>query len=152
MPASISPGIIAAANSVPTELVEDVGQQNEDEARRNDLTERAGGADRAAGKALVVAAPQHPGQGEEAERHDRGADDAGGRAHQHADQDDADAKAAAQRAGGMADHIHQVFGEPRALQHHAHEDEERDGEQRGVGDDAEDAMRQQVEQQVPKPR
>ena len=112
MPASIRPGIIAAANSVPTDSFMDVGQQNQDQARRNDLTERAGRADHAAGQALVVAAPQHARQRQQAERHHGGADDAGGRAHQHADQDDADAEPAAQRAGEMTDHVHQVFGQP----------------------------------------
>ncbi len=128
-------------------FVQDIGQQNQDQARRDDLAERAGGADHAAGQALVVTAPQHAGQREQPERHHRGADDAGGRAHQHADQHDADAEAAAQRAGGMADHVHQVLGQPRPLQHHAHEDEQRDRQQRRVGDHAEDAVRQQIEQQ-----
>ena len=49
--------------------------------------------------------------------------------------------------GEMADHLHQVLGQPRFLQHHAHEHEQRHGDQRVVGDDAEDAVRQQVEQQ-----
>ena len=48
----------------------------------------------------------------------------------------------------MADHLHQVFGELGFLQHHAHEDEERDREQRGIGDDAEDAARKQIEQKA----
>ena len=138
---------MAAANSVPTELVEDVGQQDEDQAGRDDLSERAGGADGAAGQPLVVAAPEHAGQRQQPERHHGGADDPGGRAHQHADQDNADAEPAAQRAGGVADHIHQVFCQPGAFQHHAHEDKERDREQGRIGDDAEDAVRQQVEQQ-----
>ena len=128
-------------------LIEDVGEQDQDQARRDDLAERAGGADDAAGQPLVVAAPQHAGQRQQAERHHGGADDAGGRAHQHADQDDADAEPAAQRAGGVADHVHQVLGQPGSLQHHAHEDEQRDREQRRIGDDAEDAVRQQIEQQ-----
>ena len=96
--------------------------------------------------ARVVAAPQHAGQRQQAERHDGGADDAGGRAHQHADEDDADAEPAAQRAGGEPDHVHQLFGELGFLQHHAHEHEQRNGEQRVIGHHAEDAVRQQVEQ------
>ena len=147
MPASIRPGIIAAANSVPTDWFRMSASR---------IRIRLGGmiwpsvpeaqivpqASR-----LVVAAPQQGRQREQAERDDGGADDAGGRAHQHADQDDADAHAAAQAAGEMADHVHQVFGELGFLQHHAHEDEQRDGEQRVVGRHAEDARRQQVEQQ-----
>ena len=106
-----------------------------------------GGADDAAGEPLVVAAPQQGRQRQQSERHDRGADDAGRGAHQHADQDDADAEPAAQAAGGVRDHLHQVFGQPRFLEHHPHEHEQRHRDQRVVGDDAEDAVRQQVEQQ-----
>ena len=82
--------------------VEDVGEQDQDQARRDDLAERARGADDAAGEPVVVAAPQQCRQRQQSERHDRGADDAGGGAHQHAHQDDADAKPAAQAAGERA--------------------------------------------------
>ena len=147
MPASIRPGIIAAANKRADRFVEDVGEQDQDQARRDDLPERAGCADRPAGKPLVVAAPQQRRQRQQPERHHGRADDAGRRAHQHADNNDADAEAAAQLAGGMRDHLHQVFGQPRFFQHHAHEHEQRHGDQRVVRDHAEDAVGQQIEQQ-----
>ena len=143
----MSPGIIAAANNVPTDwLVMSASR----------IRIRLGGMIWPSvpdaqivphAKSLVVAAPQHAGQREQTERHHGGADDARGRAHQHADQDDADAEPAAQRAGDMADHVHEVFGESGAFQHHAHEHEQRDREQRRVRDHAEDATRQQIEQQ-----
>ena len=94
----------------------------------------------------MVAAADQGRQRDEAERDDGRADDAGGGPHQHADYDDADAHAAAQAAGQMADDIHQVVGDLGFLQHHAHEDEQRDGNQRVVGRHAIDAGRQQVEQ------
>ena len=127
-------------------LAEDVGQQDQDGAGRDDLAERARRADRAARGRQVIAAPHQGRQRDEAERDDGGADDAGGGAHQHADQDDADAHAAAQTAGQMADDVHQVVGDLGFLQHHAHEHEQRDGDQRVVGGHAVDARRQQIEQ------
>ena len=51
-----------------------------------------------------------------------------------------------QRAGGKPDHVHQFLGELGFLQHHAHEHEQRNGEQRVVRHHAEDAVRQQIEQ------
>ena len=128
-------------------FVEDVGEQDQDQARRDDLAQRAGGADDAAGQALVVATPQQRRQSEQAERYDRGADDAGGGAHEHADDDDADTEPATQVSGRMRDHVHQIFGELGFLQHHAHEDEQRHGDQRVVRHHAEDAAWKQIEQQ-----
>ena len=127
-------------------LAKDVGQQDQDGAGRDDLAERTRGADGAACGRQVIAAPHQGRQRDEAERDDGGADDAGGGAHQHADQDDADAHAAAQPAGQVADHVHQVVGDLGLLQHHAHEHEQRDGDQRVVGGHAVDACRQQIEQ------
>ena len=128
-------------------LVHDVGQQDQDQARRNDLTQRAGRADHAAGQTLVVAAPQHTGERQQTERHHRGADDARSRAHQHADQDDPDAEPPAQRPSQMTDHVHQILGQPRSFQHHPHEHEQGDRKQRRIGHDAKQAVRQQVEKQ-----
>ena len=62
-------------------------------------------------KAFIVATPQQRRQRQQAKRHHRGADDARGRAHEHADDNDADAEPSAQIAGGMRDHLHQVFSE-----------------------------------------
>ena len=42
--------------------------------------------------------------------------------------------------------LQQILGDARALQHHAHEDEERNGEQHVVGHDAVDARRQRREE------
>ena len=48
----------------------------------------------------------------------------------------------------MADDVEQVLGEARLLEHHAHEDEERDRQPLVVGDDAVDARRQQMEERL----
>ena len=126
----------------------DVRQQDQHQARRDDLAQRARGADRAAGDRRVVAAPQQRGQRQQPERDHGGADDAGGGAHQHAHADDAQRHAAAQAAGQVADHVEQVFGQARLLQHHAHEHEQRDRQPLVVGHHAVDARRQQVEQRL----
>ena len=147
MPASIRPGIIAAANSVPTDSLRMSASRIRIRLGGMIWPERAGGADDAAGQALVVAAAQQRRQREQAERHDGGADDAGGGAHEHADDDDADAEPATQISGRMRDHVHQIFGELGFLQHHAHEDEQRHGDQRVVRHHAEDAAWKQIEQQ-----
>ena len=127
-------------------LAEDVGQQDQDGAGRDDLAERAGGTDGAAGGGQVIA-PAHQGrQRDQSQRDDGGADDACGGAHQHADQNDADPHAAAQAARQVADDVHQVVGDLGLLQHAAHEHEQRDGDQGVVGGHAVDAGGQQVEQ------
>ncbi len=89
-----------------------------------------------------------PGQREQTERDHGRADNAGRGAEQHADEHDADAEAAAHRARQMPDHLHQVFRELRLFQHHAHEHEQRNGEQSRIGDDAENAAGKQIEQQA----
>ena len=60
--------------------------------------------------------------------------------------DDRNAKPAAQRAEQPAHGLEQFLGDARALQHHAHEDEHRDGEQHLVGHHAIDAPRQRAEE------
>ncbi len=128
---------------------QDVGQQDQDQAGRDDLAQGAGGADGAAGQALVVAAPNQGAERQQADGDDRGADDARRRPHQHADDDDGKAHAAAHPSHGMADDVDQVLGHAGFLQHHAHEDEQRQGQQGVIGDDAVNAPRQQAEQAGP---
>jgi hypothetical protein len=77
---------------------------------------------------VVVA--QHRGQRDQAHGDDGRADDAGGRGEQRADEDDRNAKAARHRAEQLRHGHQQVFGDLRALQHDAHEDEQRDGDER----------------------
>ena len=65
-----------------------VAQHDEDERGRDDLAERAGGADRPAGERGAVAAPEHGRQREQPHGHDRRADDAGRGGEQRADHAD----------------------------------------------------------------
>ena len=127
-------------------IAELVAEQHQHRRRREDLRQRRGRRDRAGGKRLVVAVPQHGRQHDQAHRHRRSADDAFGGGEQHADEDHRNAKAARQRAEQPAHGFQQILGDARALQHHAHEDEERDGEQHVVGHDAENALRQRAKE------
>src|SRR3546814_10232729 len=72
--------------------------------------------------------------------------DAGGGGEQRADQDDRHAETAAQAAEQPAHGLQQLLGDAAVLQHHAHEDEQRNGDQDVVGDDAEDALAERAEQ------
>ncbi len=71
----------------------------------------------------MIAAPEQRRQRQHPEGDDGRPDNAGGRAHQYAEQDDADAHAAAQAAREMADHVHQLVGDARFVQRHPHEHE-----------------------------
>ena len=127
-------------------LTENIGQQNQHQARRNDLPQGARCADGAAGHAGFVAAAQQHWQGQQANGHHGGADDAGGGAEQHADQHDGQAHAAVQAAHGLADRLQHVLGDFGFLQHHPHKRKQRYRQQRVVADHAEHARRQQAEQ------
>ena len=59
---------------------------------------------------------------------------------------DRDAKPAAQRTEQPGHGLEQFLGDLRTLQHHAHEDEQRDRQQHLVGHHPEDALRQRAEQ------
>ena len=127
-------------------IVELVAEQHQHGRGRQDLRERRGRRHRAGGEALVVAVAQHRRQRDQRDGDDGGADHALGGGEQHADQHDRDAEAAGQRAEQPAHRFEQILGDARALQHHAHEDEQRDREQHRVGHHAEDALRQRVEE------
>ena len=129
-------------------LAHDVGQQDDQEARRNDLPERARGADRAARQRRVIAAREQFRQRDQPDGHHGRPDDAGRGPHEHPDDDDGDRHPAGPVAGQMPHHVDRALGDARLLQQHAHEDEQRDRQQRVVGDHAEDAGRQQVEDHV----
>ena len=60
--------------------------------------------------------------------------------------DDGDRQPAAQRAEQPPHGLQQVLGDAGALEHDAHEDEQRNGDQHVRGHDAEDALAQRAEQ------
>ncbi len=123
-----------------------VAEQHQHRRGRKDLRQRRGRRDRAGREPLVVAEAQHRRQHDQAHGHRGGADDAFCRSQQHADDRDRDAEAAGQRAEQPAHGLQQLFGNARALEHHAHEDEQRNRQQHIVGHDAEDALRQRAKE------
>ncbi len=67
-------------------------------------------------------------------------------AEQRADQDHRIGEPAAHRPEQLAHGVEQVLGEAAAFEDRAHEGEERDRQQQLVGGDAEDALRQRLQQ------
>ncbi len=83
---------------------------------------------------------QHRRQGHQPHGDDGGADDAGRRGKKRADEEDREAEPAAHGAEQAGAGVDQFLRDARALQHHAHQHEERDGDQHVVGHDAVDAL------------
>jgi hypothetical protein len=108
----------------------------------NDLRQRSGSGNDAGGEFGVVAVAQHDRQRDQTHRDHRGGDDAGRRGEQRADEDHRKGQAATQRPEKLADGIEQILGHARSFEDQPHEGEERDGQQRVVVHDAEDAVRQ----------
>jgi len=127
----------------------DVAQQDQDHAGREDLAERAGGADRPRDELLVVAAAEHRRQRDQAHRDHARPHDARGGGEDGAHDDDGDGDAAAQPAEEQRHRLEQLLREPGLLERHAHEDEEGHGEQGEVRHRAPDAERQEVEEGQP---
>jgi len=123
-----------------------IGQDDEHQRGRDDLRERAGRRDDARRKTAVVAVAQHDGQRDQPHRDDRSRDHAG-RGRQHgAHQHDGDGQAALDRTEELSDGLEQILGHARSLEDQAHQREEGNGQQRVVGDDAEDPLRQGLEE------
>ena len=123
-----------------------VGHHDQHQARRDDLRQRARGRDHPGGDAPVIAVAQHDRQRDQAHRDHRCRHHAGGRGQQRAHEDDGIGEAAADRPEHLADGIEQILGHAAAFQDQAHEGEERDRQQRVVRHDAEDALRQCLDQ------
>ncbi len=127
----------------PAELV---GENDEHERGRDDLGDRARRGDDAGRKPRVVAVAQHDRQRDHAHGDDRGSDRAGDGAENGADEDDRVGKAAWNAAEELAGAFEKVLGQTASLQNRTHEGEEGNGEQQIVGDDAEDAKRQGLQE------
>jgi len=123
-----------------------VGQHNQNDGWRYDLRQRAGGGDDAGCQSLVVTVAQHHRQRDQAHGNDRCGDHAGGGGEQAADQNHRVGKTAAHRAEQLADGVEQVFGHAGAFEDQAHEGEEGNCQQRGIGNNAVDALRQGLHQ------
>ena len=111
-----------------------VAEQDQHDGGRNDLAQRARGGDRAGGELGRIATFEHGRQGQQAHRHHGGADNAGRGRQQRADNDDGYAQPAAHGAKQGPHRFEQFLGNARFLQHHAHEDEERNGDEDGAID------------------
>ncbi len=131
---------------VANRTAELVGHDDQDEARRNDLGERAGGGDHAGREPPIVAVAQHDRQRDQPHGDNRGGDDAGGRREQRADDDHCEGEAAAHRPEELSDRVEQLLRHSGALQNEAHEGEEGYGEQRVVAHHTENAIRQDLEE------
>ena len=106
-----------------------VAQQHQHDGGRDDLSQRARRCDRAGCQARIIAALEHGRQGEQAHGDDGGADNAGRSGQQGAHDHNGNAQAAAHRSEECTHGLEQFFGDLGLFQHHAHEDEERDGHQ-----------------------
>ncbi len=123
-----------------------IGHDDEHQARRDDLRQRAGSGDGAGGQTPVVAVAQHDGQRDQPHGDDRGGDHAGGGGEQGADDHHRQGKSAAHRPEELADGVEQVLRHARSFQHQPHEGEERHGEQRLVAHHGEEAIGQRLEE------
>ena len=107
-----------------------VGQDDQNDRRRDDLPECAGCGDRTGCQLLGIVVAQHGRQRDQTHRDDRGTDDAGGGGEQRAHKHHRYAEATRDRAEQLRHGDQQILGDFRPLQHDAHEDEQRNGDQR----------------------
>ena len=139
-------GADGAGIHVAHRAAELVAQHDQHQGGRDQLGDGARGGDHARGHPLVVVVADHDGQAEQPHGDDRGGHGAGDGAEQGAHQDHGIGEPAAHRAEELARPFQQILRQAAALQYGAHEGEEGDGQQQVVGHDAEDALRQGLEQ------
>ncbi len=107
-----------------------VGENDQHDRRRDDLSKRTGCGDRAGRQRHRILVAHHGGQGNQAHRHDRGADDTRGRREKGANENDRNAQTAGDRTEQLRHGHEQIFSDLGPLQHDAHEHEQRNGDQR----------------------
>ena len=122
---------------------QNIAEQYQGDRGRNDLAERAGGGDGARCQARVIAMAEHGGQRHQAHGHNRGADDAGARRHEHAHEGYGQSKAPWQASENKRKRVEQTLRNLRFLEDHTHQHEQRNSDQRLVGDRSEDASGQE---------
>ena len=121
------------------------GVENGQDGRRDEDAEGAAGHDRAEGDLVVVIAPQHGRQGDDAHGYHRGADHPH-HGRQNGGRDDGGRRQAAPQATHpLVDDVEHLLDQPGAFEHRGHEDEERDGRQVGVGHQGIDAYGDDVD-------
>jgi hypothetical protein len=125
-----------------------VAEHDEHDGWRDDLAQGAGSRDGARGERARIAVAQHRRQRHQPHGDDRGADDARRRGKQRPDDEDRKAEPAAHCAEQAGAGVDQLLRDARALQHHAHQHEERDGDQHVVGHDAVDALGERLQEGI----
>ncbi len=95
---------------------------------------------------IWASVPEAERQRDQPHRDDRGGHHAGRRRQQRADEHDRIGEPAAHRPEHLADRLEQILGHAAAFEDQAHEGEKRDRQQRVVAHDAEDALRQSLQQ------
>ena len=107
-----------------------IGQDDEYDGRRDDLPQGARRGDGAGRQGRGIFVAHHHREGDQPHGDHRRPDDARGRREQRADEHHRDAEAAGDRPEKLGHGDQQILGNLGSLQHDAHEDEQRDGDQR----------------------
>ena len=159
---SIMPGMIAPTNRSPhgnglriediqlqLRLLigagQDIPEKHQGDGGRNDLTQRAGGADGARGYAAAVARAQHTRQRQQTHGHYRGADDSRTGREQHAHEHHGDRQTPAEAPEQRRHAVEQLFRNPRFFEGDSHEHKEGNGDQGEIVHRAEQAPGQRFQ-------
>jgi hypothetical protein len=134
---------------VANRFAELVGHDDQHQRRWDDLGQRSRRGDDTRRKLGVVAVAQHDRQRNQAHRDHGSGDHTGGRREQRPDKDHREGETAAQRPEKLSDGVEQVLGHARTFENQPHEGKEGNGQQGVVAHDAEDAVRQRLEQLRP---
>ena len=122
--------------------------EDEHDARRNENTEAAAGADHAGSDLDVVARAQHGRKCQQPHQRDAGADNAGRGGKDRAGRERGQRERARHRAGGELQGAEQPVEDVGALDDVAHEDEQRDRDQHVVRHHRVGALDEQIENVV----
>ncbi len=114
-----------AEKQIPHRNPDDIANEHQYDTRRNNLAQRARGRHRPGGQGFTIIAAQHRRHRQQAHRHHRGANNAGGGAKQRPHDHHGNRQATAQAAKQQPHRIQQFFRQARALQHHPHEHKQR---------------------------
>ena len=123
-----------------------IGKDDQHQGGGYQLRDGARGGDHAGGQLHVVAVAHHHRQRDQAHGDHRGGDGSRDGAKNGPDDNDRIGKSATHRSEQLPHALQHVFGEAAALQYGAHESEKWDGEEQFVGEDAEHALGQRLQQ------
>ena len=127
-------------------LAQLVGQHNQHQRRRNDLSQRTRGCNDTTRNATVVAISQHDGKRNKTHRNDGGGHNTGcGRQH-GTHKNNSEGQTTSNGTEELTNGVQQIFRHARAFQNQAHEGEERNSQQGVVLHDAKHAKRQALQE------